>query len=116
MQQGWGKVIDFLNYYFCNAMPYHYDNPHAMRLPLYRYPQTMINKTVYSSKYTADQYRNIFAFVQENRLYSMNLTEFTLNNTVAELLAENRRLQSMCNHNFVEGFCEYCYMMKPEGK
>lgn len=66
MQQGWGKVIDFLNYYFCNAMPYHYDNPHAMRLPLYRYPQTMINKTVYSSKYTADQYRNIFAFVREN--------------------------------------------------
>ena len=46
----------------------------------------------------------------------MNPSEFTLNNTVAELLAENRRLQSMCNHSFVEGFCEYCYMMKPEGK
>ena len=46
----------------------------------------------------------------------MNPSEFTLNNTVAELLAENRRLQSMCNHNFVEGFCEYCYMIKPEDK
>ena len=39
----------------------------------------------------------------------MNPSEFTLNNTVAELLAENRRLQSMCNHNFVEGFCVYIH-------
>lgn len=46
----------------------------------------------------------------------MNPSEFTLNNTIAELLAENKRLQSMCNHNFVEGYCEYCYMIKPEGK
>lgn len=46
----------------------------------------------------------------------MNPSEFTLNNTVAELLAENKRFQGMCNHNFVEGYCEYCYMKKPEGK
>ena len=35
----------------------------------------------------------------------MNPSEFTLNNSVAELLAENRNLQSQCNHHFVEGFC-----------
>lgn len=44
----------------------------------------------------------------------MNPSEFTLNNTVAELLTENKRLQGMCKHHFVEGFCEYCYLMEPE--
>ena len=46
----------------------------------------------------------------------MNPSQFTLNNSVSELLAENKRLQSMCNHNFVEGFCEYCYLAQPEDK
>lgn len=34
---------------------------------------------------------------------------FTLNTVVAELLAENRRLQAQCKHSFVDGYCEYCY-------
>lgn len=34
---------------------------------------------------------------------------FTLNNTVAALLAENEQLQSQCEHNFVDGYCEFCY-------
>ena len=33
---------------------------------------------------------------------------FTLNNTIAELLAENRQLQDECEHVFEEGFCVYC--------
>lgn len=40
-------------------------------------------------------------------LFSPNV--FTLNNTVAALLAENQQLQSQCEHNFVDGYCEFCY-------
>ena len=40
-------------------------------------------------------------------LFSPNV--FTLNNTVAALLAENEQLQSQCEHNFVDGYCEFCY-------
>lgn len=34
---------------------------------------------------------------------------FTLNNIVAELLKENEQLQQKCPHEFVDGFCIYCY-------
>lgn len=34
---------------------------------------------------------------------------FTLNNTVAQLLKENERLQKQCPHEFSEGYCIYCY-------
>ena len=35
---------------------------------------------------------------------------FTLNNEVADLLAENRKLQEQCAHEFDEdGVCVYCY-------
>jgi hypothetical protein len=37
-------------------------------------------------------------------------SEFTLNNTIRDLLKENDELQQQCTHNFVEGFCEYCYL------
>ena len=40
-------------------------------------------------------------------LFSPNV--FTLNNPVAALLAENEQLQSQCKHNFVDGYCEFCY-------
>lgn len=40
----------------------------------------------------------------------LNPTAFTLNNTVKELLKENDELQAQCTHNFVDGYCEYCYM------
>ena len=44
----------------------------------------------------------------------LNPSEFTLNNSIARLLAENTVLQEQCQHNFVDGFCEYCYKNKEE--
>lgn len=38
---------------------------------------------------------------------------FSLNNTIADILSENRELQNKCDHEFEEGFCIYCY--KEEG-
>jgi hypothetical protein len=38
---------------------------------------------------------------------------FSLNNTIADILSENRELQNNCDHEFEEGFCIYCY--KEEG-
>ena len=40
----------------------------------------------------------------------LNPNTFTLNNTIKELLKENDELQAQCQHSFVEGYCEYCYM------
>ena len=37
---------------------------------------------------------------------------FTLNNTVAELIEENRELQNICKHEFENGYCIYCYKAK----
>lgn len=34
---------------------------------------------------------------------------WTLNNTVANLLKENERLQKECTHQFEKGFCIFCY-------
>ena len=39
---------------------------------------------------------------------------FTLNTTIMKLLEENRKLQAQCNHNFVGGYCEYCYTEEQE--
>lgn len=33
---------------------------------------------------------------------------FTLNNTIAELFAENKKLQEECEHVFENGYCIYC--------
>lgn len=40
----------------------------------------------------------------------LNPSEFTLNNTVRDLLKVNEELQAQCTHNFVDGYCEYCYL------
>lgn len=37
---------------------------------------------------------------------------FTLNNTVADLLEENRQLQAQCKHEFENGYCIYCDKME----
>lgn len=37
---------------------------------------------------------------------------FTLNNTVADLLEENRQLQAQCRHEFENGYCIYCDKME----
>lgn len=49
---------------------------------------------------------------QNNKIIETILspTEFTLNNTVRQLLEENGELQKQCTHSFVDGYCEYCYM------
>ena len=39
----------------------------------------------------------------------LNPSQFTLNNTVKDLLKENDELQKKCTHSFVDGFCEFCY-------
>ena len=38
--------------------------------------------------------------------------QFTLNNTVRELLEENARLQEKCEHKYSKGYCIYCYKEK----
>lgn len=49
-----------------------------------------------------------------NRLIKslLNPSEFTLNNAVSDLLGENAKLQKQCKHSFIDGFCEYCYIME----
>jgi hypothetical protein len=44
----------------------------------------------------------------------INPSQFTLNNAVRELLTRNAELQQQCEHSFVDGFCEYCYLMEEE--
>ena len=39
----------------------------------------------------------------------LNPGTFALNNTIKDLLIENDTLQAQCTHNFVDGYCEYCY-------
>lgn len=34
--------------------------------------------------------------------------QFTLNNIVAQLLNENKMLQTQCPHKFEDGYCIYC--------
>jgi hypothetical protein len=48
---------------------------------------------------------------RNNKLIEQFLTpnQFTLNNTVAQLLKENTQLQQQCQHEFEEGYCIYCY-------
>jgi hypothetical protein len=43
----------------------------------------------------------------------LNPSQFTLNNTVRALLEENALLQKECEHSFVDGYCEYCYLEEP---
>lgn len=33
---------------------------------------------------------------------------FTLNNTIAQLLEENKKLQEQCKHEFKDGYCIFC--------
>lgn len=48
---------------------------------------------------------------RNNKTIQESLTPnfFTLNNTVAQLLKENERLQKQCPHEFSDGYCDYCY-------
>lgn len=46
----------------------------------------------------------------------LNPSQFTLNNVVRDLLEENAQLQKECEHSFVDGFCEYCYLEDPNNE
>ena len=51
----------------------------------------------------------------EKKKKNLSVNIFTLNNTVSELLNDNRKLQEECPHEFDEdGFCIYCYKMKED--
>lgn len=39
----------------------------------------------------------------------LNPNAYTLNNTVADLLEENRQLQLQCKHEYEDGYCIFCY-------
>ncbi len=51
-----------------------------------------------------------------NKLIEQKLTpnKFTLNNTIKELLEENEKLQSQCEHEYENGYCIYCYKQKED--
>lgn len=60
----------------------------------------------------------IYQRIQDNnRLIQdvMRLNTFVLNNTVSELLEENRRLQAQCKHEYEDGACIYCMRLSEEG-
>lgn len=46
----------------------------------------------------------------------LNPSEFTLNNVIRDLLKENTELQKGCEHSFVDGYCEYCYLEDPNNE
>lgn len=46
----------------------------------------------------------------------LNPSQFTLNNVVRDLLEENAKLQKECEHSFVDGYCEYCYLEDPNNE
>ncbi len=48
---------------------------------------------------------------ENNRIIESLLrpNQFILNNTIADLLRENVKLQKHCPHKFEDGFCIYCY-------
>lgn len=37
-------------------------------------------------------------------------TQFTLNKEILELQKKNDELRGMCEHEFEDGICKYCYM------
>lgn len=49
--------------------------------------------------------------IDENNKIIQNLftpNSFTLNNTIAQLLEENKKLQEQCEHEFQDGYCIFC--------
>lgn len=51
---------------------------------------------------------------ENNKLIEQFLTPniWTLNNTVAEILEKNKKLQEECPHKYEDGFCIYCYKLE----
>lgn len=53
---------------------------------------------------------------ENNRIIQEVMTPnvFTLNNTISELLKENRQLQSVCVHEYKDGYCIWCDLAQGE--
>ena len=49
---------------------------------------------------------------ENNKKLDEALRQFILTDEVKKLLEENAKLREQCNHNFVNGICEYCDMPK----
>ncbi len=58
--------------------------------------------------------RKTIDFNNQRMVEMMQPNIFTLNNSVAQLLAENKQLQDICTHEFEEGYCIYCDKMEEE--
>lgn len=56
-------------------------------------------------KETIDRYNKII----EDCFYP---NKFTLNNTILEITQEIKKLQDICDHEFEDGYCIYCYKSK----
>lgn len=61
----------------------------------------------------------IYQKIQENNKLiqnAMQINTFTLNNVVADLLEENRKLQNQCEHEYDEDgvACIYCMKLKED--
>lgn len=43
-----------------------------------------------------------------------NPASFELNEEILKLIQENAELQASCEHHFVDGQCEFCYMSEED--
>lgn len=45
---------------------------------------------------------------ENNARIQAALDKFVLNKEIQELMKENDSLRAQCQHNFIDGVCEYC--------
>ncbi len=55
--------------------------------------------------------------IDENNNEIQNLINgnFVLNKDILRLLDENKKLRAQCEHDFKDGFCQYCYSAEVKG-
>lgn len=63
---------------------------------------------------TQKEIREKIAFNEKLIEQSLSPNIFTLNNVISDLLAENRKLQELCEHCYEDGYCIYCYKRKED--
>lgn len=49
---------------------------------------------------------------ENNEKMQSLLSDFVLTGEIKELLAQNEKLRSICNHEFIDGVCKYCDEME----
>jgi len=45
---------------------------------------------------------------ENNARIQAALDKFVLNEEIQELMKENDKIRAQCQHNFIDGVCEYC--------